>query len=241
MACGHGLAPELSRNPRTSVQRVGPVSVNQFCQKQSPLSIKHVRLDVLPRPGVGPGFPSTTGLWWTGEHPQSTRTPPQVVNQSLTPGKLPQPTTRRRSSQSPSEEEPQSLPRTQEQPVTLGRIGPKSNQSPLQEEDPGAASHPGRKRTQEQPITLGGRGPRSIHSSSEEENQGTVSNPQRKRIQEQPDTIGTRDLSCPSTTVSSLTYEFILTMKQKPFVTECDLLSCFVTDFPFPDPPMQIV
>lgn len=40
MACGHSLAPELSRNPRTSVQRIGPVSVNHFCQKQSPLSIK---------------------------------------------------------------------------------------------------------------------------------------------------------------------------------------------------------
>lgn len=41
MACGHGLAPELSRNPHTSVQWVGPVSVNLFCQKLSPLSIKH--------------------------------------------------------------------------------------------------------------------------------------------------------------------------------------------------------
>ncbi|KAL6051666.1 hypothetical protein STEG23_011431, partial [Scotinomys teguina] len=34
------------------------------------------------------------------------------------------------------------LKRTQEQPVTLGRRGPKSNQSPSEEEDPGAASHP---------------------------------------------------------------------------------------------------
>lgn len=40
MACGHSLAPELSRNPHTSVQQVGPVSVNLFCQKLSPLSIK---------------------------------------------------------------------------------------------------------------------------------------------------------------------------------------------------------
>ncbi|KAL6038711.1 hypothetical protein STEG23_027936 [Scotinomys teguina] len=79
-----------------------------------------------------------------------------------------------RSSQSSSEEE--SLPKTQEQPVTLGRRGPKSNQSPLEEEDPGAASHPQKKRTQEQlvilgggkeqPVTLRGRGPRSTQTPS---------------------------------------------------------------------------
>ncbi|KAL6038096.1 hypothetical protein STEG23_001145, partial [Scotinomys teguina] len=44
--------------------------------------------------------------------------------------------------------------RTQEQPVTLGRRGPKSNQSPSEEEDPGAASHPRRKRTEEHPDTI---------------------------------------------------------------------------------------
>ncbi|KAL6035171.1 hypothetical protein STEG23_036056 [Scotinomys teguina] len=70
---------------------------------------------------------------------------------------LAQPHTRCRSSQSPLEEEPQSLPRTQEQPVTLGRRGPKSNQSPLEEEDPGATSHPQRKRIQEHPDTIGTR------------------------------------------------------------------------------------
>ncbi|KAL6042246.1 hypothetical protein STEG23_021567 [Scotinomys teguina] len=85
-----------------------------------------------------------------------------------------------RSSQSPSEEE--SLPKTQEQLVTLGRRGPKSNQSPLEEEDPGAvsqspseeedpgaASHPQRKRTKEQPVTLRGKGPRSTQTPSEQE------------------------------------------------------------------------
>ncbi|KAL6040905.1 hypothetical protein STEG23_037881 [Scotinomys teguina] len=78
--------------------------------------------------------------------------------------------------------QPQSLLKTQEQPVTMGRREPKSNQLPLEEEDPGAASHPQRKRTQEQQVILGGRGPRNSQS------------PQRKRIQEHPDTIGTRDL-----------------------------------------------
>ncbi|KAL6031748.1 hypothetical protein STEG23_018164 [Scotinomys teguina] len=92
---------------------------------------------------------------------------------------------------------PQSLPRTQEQPVTLGRRGPKSNQSPLEEEDPGAASHPGKKTTKEQSVTLRGRGPRSSQSPSEEEDPGAASHPQRKRTQEHPDTIVTRDLPCP--------------------------------------------
>ncbi|KAL6069256.1 hypothetical protein STEG23_019715 [Scotinomys teguina] len=62
-----------------------------------------------------------------------------------------------RSSQSPSEDKPQPLPETQEQPVTLRRRGPKSNQSPLQEENPGTASHPQRKRIQEHPDTIGTR------------------------------------------------------------------------------------
>ncbi|KAL6030009.1 hypothetical protein STEG23_006777 [Scotinomys teguina] len=56
---------------------------------------------------------------------------------------------------------PESLLKTQEQPVTLGRRGPKSNQSPSEEEDPGAAYHLRRKRTQEQSVILGGRGPRN--------------------------------------------------------------------------------
>ncbi|KAL6076001.1 hypothetical protein STEG23_007608 [Scotinomys teguina] len=52
--------------------------------------------------------------------------------------------------------------RTKEQPV--------SNQSPLEEEDPGAASQdPQKKRTQEQPVTLRGRGPRSTQTPSEQE------------------------------------------------------------------------
>ncbi|KAL6037021.1 hypothetical protein STEG23_030136, partial [Scotinomys teguina] len=108
----------------------------------------------------------------------------------------------RRSSQSPSEEEPQSLPRTQEQPVTLGRRGPKSNHSPLEEEDPRSSQSPSEDKhqplpeTQEQPVTLRIRGPRSSQSSSEEEDQRTASHPQRKRTQEHPDTIVTRDLPC---------------------------------------------
>ncbi|KAL6094094.1 hypothetical protein STEG23_038389 [Scotinomys teguina] len=84
-----------------------------------------------------------------------------------------------RSSQSPSEEE--SIPKTQEQPVTLGRRGPKSNQSPLEEEDPGAASHPQKKRTQEQPVIQGGRGPRNSQSPSEEEDPGAPRHHRNKR------------------------------------------------------------
>ncbi|KAL6083254.1 hypothetical protein STEG23_032570 [Scotinomys teguina] len=86
-----------------------------------------------------------------------------------------------RSSQSPSEEEPQSLPRIQEQPVTLGRRGPKSNQSPLEKEDPGAASHPQKKRTQEQPVILEGRRPRNSQSPSEEEDPGAPRHHHNKR------------------------------------------------------------
>ncbi|KAL6038146.1 hypothetical protein STEG23_010878, partial [Scotinomys teguina] len=74
-----------------------------------------------------------------------------------------------RSSQSPSEEE--SFPKTQEQPVTLGRKGPKSNQSPLEEEDPGAASHPQRM----SPSHF--LRPRSSQSPSEEEDPGAASHP----------------------------------------------------------------
>ncbi|KAL6032277.1 hypothetical protein STEG23_034871 [Scotinomys teguina] len=74
---------------------------------------------------------------------------------------------------------------TQELPVTLRRRGPRSSQSPSEEEDPGAASHPQRKRTQEQPVTLGGRAPlprpRSSQPPSEEEDPGATSHPQRKR------------------------------------------------------------
>ncbi|KAL6034884.1 hypothetical protein STEG23_023731 [Scotinomys teguina] len=65
--------------------------------------------------------------------------------------------------------QPQSLLKTQEQPVTLGRRGPKRNQSPLQEEDPGAASHPWRKRTKEQPVSPRGRGSRSTRTPLEQE------------------------------------------------------------------------
>ncbi|KAL6089056.1 hypothetical protein STEG23_023401 [Scotinomys teguina] len=120
-------------------------------------------------------------LWQTGEHLQSTRTPPHAASQYLTPGKHLQATTLLRSSQSPSEEEPQSLPRIQEQPVTLGRRGPKSNQSPLEKEDPGAASHPQKKRTQEQPVILEGRRPRNSQSPSEEEDPGAPRHHHNKR------------------------------------------------------------
>ncbi|KAL6081426.1 hypothetical protein STEG23_030716 [Scotinomys teguina] len=51
----------------------------------------------------------------------------------------------------------QSLPKTQEQSVTLGRRGPKSNQSPSEEEDQGTASYSQRKRTQEHSDTIGTR------------------------------------------------------------------------------------
>ncbi|KAL6091767.1 hypothetical protein STEG23_000176 [Scotinomys teguina] len=44
--------------------------------------------------------------------------------------------------------------RTQEQPVTLGGRGPRSSQSPSEEEGQGAASHPRRKRIQEHPDTI---------------------------------------------------------------------------------------
>ncbi|KAL6075576.1 hypothetical protein STEG23_011519 [Scotinomys teguina] len=65
------------------------------------------------------------------------------------------------SSQSPWEEE--SLPESQEQPATLeeedpgGGRGPRSRQSPLEEEDQETASHPRRKRIQEHPDTIGTR------------------------------------------------------------------------------------
>ncbi|KAL6032437.1 hypothetical protein STEG23_009229 [Scotinomys teguina] len=45
----------------------------------------------------------------------------------------------------------------------------RSSQSPSEEEDPEAASHPRRKRTKEQPVTLRGRGPRSTQTASEQE------------------------------------------------------------------------
>ncbi|KAL6035885.1 hypothetical protein STEG23_017724 [Scotinomys teguina] len=112
------------------------------------------------------------------EHPLKRRTCPRTPPGAAShPGKKrtqEQPVTLRgrglRSSQSPSEDEPQSLPETQEQPVTLRGRGPRNSQS----------------------ITLRGRGPRSSQSSLEED-QGTTSHPWRKRIQEHPDTIGTRD------------------------------------------------
>ncbi|KAL6088881.1 hypothetical protein STEG23_003982 [Scotinomys teguina] len=93
---------------------------------------------------------------------------------------------RHRSSQSPSEEE--SLPKTQEKPVTLGRRGPKSNQSPLEEEDPGAASHP-RRTSHSHFLTL-----RSSQSPSEEEEPGAASHHRRKRTKEQPVTLRGRGL-----------------------------------------------
>ncbi|KAL6058480.1 hypothetical protein STEG23_023496 [Scotinomys teguina] len=76
--------------------------------------------------------------------------------------------------------QPQSLPRTQEQPVTLEGRGPRSSQPSLEEEE------------QEQPATLGGRGPRSSQSPLEEEDPGAASHPQRKRAKEQPVTLGGR-------------------------------------------------
>ncbi|KAL6029897.1 hypothetical protein STEG23_030828, partial [Scotinomys teguina] len=99
------------------------------------------------------------------------------------------------SSQSPSEEEPQSLPSTQEQPVTLGRRGPKSNQSPLEEEDPGAANHVRRTSPSHFLRT------RSSQSPSEEEDPGAASHPQKKRTKEQPVTLrgrGPRNSQTPS-------------------------------------------
>ncbi|KAL6031567.1 hypothetical protein STEG23_032262 [Scotinomys teguina] len=72
----------------------------------------------------------------------------------------------------------ESLPRTQEQPVTLRRRAPRNTQSPSEEEDPGAASHPQRK----SPSHF--LRPRSSQPPSE------------KETQEHPDTIGTRDLPC---------------------------------------------
>ncbi|KAL6031036.1 hypothetical protein STEG23_025148 [Scotinomys teguina] len=104
-------------------------------------------------------------------------------------------TVKLKSSQSPSEEEPQSLPRTQEQPITLGRRGPKRNQSPLEEEDPGAASHS--QRTSPSHFLR----PRSSQSPSEEEDQGADSHPQRKRTKEHPFTLrgrGPRSTQTPS-------------------------------------------
>ncbi|KAL6089661.1 hypothetical protein STEG23_012665 [Scotinomys teguina] len=83
-----------------------------------------------------------------------------------------------RRSQSPLVEE-SSLPRTQEQPVTLRRRAPRNTQSPSEEEDPEAASHPWRK------------------SSSHFLRPRSSQPPRRKRTQENPDTIGTRDLPCP--------------------------------------------
>ncbi|KAL6039689.1 hypothetical protein STEG23_005645 [Scotinomys teguina] len=62
------------------------------------------------------------------------------------------------SSQTPLEDETQPLPETQEQPVTLRGRGLRSSQSPSEEEDPGAASHPQRKRIQEHRDTIGTRG-----------------------------------------------------------------------------------
>ncbi|KAL6081477.1 hypothetical protein STEG23_026371, partial [Scotinomys teguina] len=70
-----------------------------------------------------------------------------------------------------------------EQPVTLGRRGPKSNQSPLEEEDPRAASHP--QRTSPSHFLR----PRSRQSPSEEEDPGATSHPQIKRTKEQPVTL----------------------------------------------------
>ncbi|KAL6089899.1 hypothetical protein STEG23_020239, partial [Scotinomys teguina] len=48
-------------------------------------------------------------------------------------------------------------------------LRPRSSQSPWQEEDAGAASHPRRKRTKEQSVTPRGRGPRSIQTPLEQE------------------------------------------------------------------------
>ncbi|KAL6052893.1 hypothetical protein STEG23_015061 [Scotinomys teguina] len=76
--------------------------------------------------------------------------------------------------------QPQSLLKTQEQPVTLGRRGPKSNQSPLEEENPGAASYPWRM----SPSHI--LRPRSSQSPTEEEDPGAANHPWRKRTQEQP-------------------------------------------------------
>ncbi|KAL6084370.1 hypothetical protein STEG23_022612 [Scotinomys teguina] len=47
------------------------------------------------------------------------------------------------------------MKRTQEQPISKGGRGPRSRQSPLEEEDQETASHPRRKRIQEHPDTIG--------------------------------------------------------------------------------------
>ncbi|KAL6084046.1 hypothetical protein STEG23_027717 [Scotinomys teguina] len=102
-------------------------------------------------------------------------------------------------------EQPQSLPRTQEHPVIFGRRGPRSTQTPLDQEDPGVLRHPWTKngsryflgsrstqtpleeeshpRTKEHPDTIGQRGPKNTQT------QWT------KRTQEHPDTIGGRVIS----------------------------------------------
>ncbi|KAL6065666.1 hypothetical protein STEG23_028027, partial [Scotinomys teguina] len=82
-----------------------------------------------------------------------------------------------------------------EQPVTLGRRGPKSNQSPLEEEDPGAVSHPWR--TSPSHFLS----PRGSQSPSEEEETGAASHPRRKRTKKQPVTLrgrGPRSTQTPS-------------------------------------------
>ncbi|KAL6040249.1 hypothetical protein STEG23_020325 [Scotinomys teguina] len=90
--------------------------------------------------------------------------------------------------------QPQSLLKTQEQLVTLGRRGPKNDQSPSQEEDPGAGSHP--RRTSPSHFLR----PRSSQSPLEEEDPGTASHPRRKRTKEQPVTLrgrGSRSTQTP--------------------------------------------
>ncbi|KAL6091387.1 hypothetical protein STEG23_027125, partial [Scotinomys teguina] len=79
---------------------------------------------------------------------------------------------------------PQLLHRTQEHPHTLGGRGPRSIQTPLEEENPEAPRNRWRKRTKKHSDTTRPRGPRSTQIPLEEES--------LPRTKEHPDTIGSR-------------------------------------------------
>ncbi|KAL6043811.1 hypothetical protein STEG23_014028 [Scotinomys teguina] len=129
--------------------------------------------------------PAPLRLWWTGEHTRVHQNTP-LSSESV---RDPQQTLPAHHKVSIFNcKQPQSLLKTQEQPVTLGRRGPKSNQSPLEEEDPGAASHP-RRTSHSHFLTL-----RSSQSPSEEEEPGAASHHRRKRTKEQPVTLRGRGL-----------------------------------------------
>ncbi|KAL6039744.1 hypothetical protein STEG23_009690 [Scotinomys teguina] len=88
--------------------------------------------------------------------------------------------------------------------MRLGNMGPRSSQSPLEEEDQEQTvteeEDPGADKRREHVFvssSVTSLGPRSSQSPSEEEDQGAASHPQRKRTQEHPDSIGPRDLPLP--------------------------------------------